>query len=34
MEKILEMEDGYQQLLKIKSLADTYDEWGSTVTKF
>ena len=34
MEKILEMEDGYQQLLKIKSLVDTYDEWSSTVTNF
>jgi hypothetical protein len=34
MEKILEMEDGYQQLLKIKSLVDTYDDWSSTVTNF
>jgi hypothetical protein len=34
MEKILEMEDGYQQLLKIKGLVDTYDTWGSTITNF
>ena len=34
MEKILEMEDGYQQLLKIKGLVDTYDDWGSTITNF
>ena len=34
MEKILEMEDGYQQLLKIKGLVDTYDDWSSTITNF
>jgi hypothetical protein len=34
MEKILEMEDGYQQLLKIKGLVDTYDTWSSTITDF
>ena len=31
MEKILEMEDGYQQLLKIKNLVDTYDDWNKVV---
>jgi hypothetical protein len=34
METILDMEDGYQQLLKIKSMVDTYDEWSSTVKEF
>lgn len=34
MEKILDMEDGYQQLLKIKGLVDTYDDWSSTITDF
>ena len=34
MEQILEMEDGYQQLLKIKNLVDTYGEWSSTITNF
>ena len=34
MEKILDMEDGYQQLLKIKNLVDTYDDWSSTINKF
>ena len=34
MEKILNMEDGYQQLLKIKGLVDTYDDWSSTITDF
>lgn len=34
MEKILDMEDGYQQLLKIKGLVDTYDDWSSTITNF
>ena len=34
MEKILDMEDGYRQLLKIKGLVDTYDEWSSTITDF
>ena len=31
MEQILEMEDGYQQLLKIKNLVDTYDDWNKVV---
>jgi hypothetical protein len=31
MEKILEMEDGYQQLMKIKNLVDTYDDWNKVV---
>ena len=31
MERILDMEDGYQQLLKIKNLVDTYDEWNKVV---
>ena len=34
MEKILDMEDGYQQLLKIKNLVDTYDDWSSSINKF
>lgn len=31
MEQILDMEDGYQQLLKIKGLVDTYDDWNKVV---
>ena len=34
IEKVLDMEDGYQQLLKIKNLVDTYDDWSSTINKF
>ncbi len=34
MEAILDREDGYEQLLKIKHLVDTYDDWSKTYNKF